>query len=407
MKGKKNQKRAKYHTDDRGHFVWENYFVGGKQKRSKRRVTIIDGKIVEDTDEWLFENADGIFLHQCEHWDLIEPSPLEEGNSQAEGKAVKPPPRNLLLDIYELETAFDILTAIKPEDDDEPYYSFLNLTSGKVVGVEEEEEIASLLHDANFLLMPYHLFEDLHYGALDEFVRCLPPSPLGTDLARAIRGRGAFRRFKEIVFGGDNIVLKHQWWWFETRRKRERIVEWLRHENILPEWGWDILRAPPLPDKRADLLRAVLVFVKDIRHLSGIRRIALIGSLTTPKAIPKDVDLLIEVSDEMPLKQLALHTRKLLGKTLQTGDSCGADVFLCNPRQEYLGRICTWKTCQPGIRKSCLAQHCGRRTYLYDDLQNVCLDPSLIAAPPLELWPKIILHAEIPDDVREELVRQL
>ncbi len=88
MKGKKKQKRAKYHTDDLGHYVWENYFVGGKQKRSKRRVTIIGGKIVEDTDKWLSENADGIYFHQCEHWELIEQSPPKEGSSQAEGKAV-------------------------------------------------------------------------------------------------------------------------------------------------------------------------------------------------------------------------------------------------------------------------------------------------------------------------------
>lgn len=97
-------------------------------------------------------------------------------------------------------------------------------------------------------------------------------------------------------------------------------------------------KQPPLPDKRADLLRAVLDFVRDARSLPGVRRIALIGSLTTPKAIPKDVDLLVEVAD---------------------------------------------------------------------DLQNVRLDPPLIAGPPLELWSDIITRAEIPDDVREELVAAL
>ena len=109
----------------------------------------------------------------------------------------------------------------------------------------------------------------------------------------------------------------------------------------------------------------------------------------------------------MSLKNLAKLTRKLLGKTMQTGDGCGADVFICNPQHEYLGRICSWKECAPGLRKSCQAKHCGQRTYLSDDLQLIHLEPSLIAAPPLELWPEIIMRAEIPDDVREELVSQL
>jgi len=56
---------------------------------------------------------------------------------------------------------------------------------------------------------------------------------------------------------------------------------------------------PPPPDKRAALLRAVLVFVGEARELPGVRRITLLGSLVTSKAIPKDVDVLVEVSDEM------------------------------------------------------------------------------------------------------------
>ena len=71
-KAKKSQKRVKYHTDEQGHYVWENYFVRGKQRRSKLRVTVIDGEIIDDPDEWLLVNADDIFLHQCELWDLIE-----------------------------------------------------------------------------------------------------------------------------------------------------------------------------------------------------------------------------------------------------------------------------------------------------------------------------------------------
>jgi len=320
---------------------------------------------------------------------------------------MKPPIRKLPIDIDDLESAFEFITTVDPAFCDEPCVSLLDLSTGKIVSPDEEEEADELSGDSNYLLLPNDLFEDLSYGSLDEFVESLPDDPLRGRLEKAIHGKGAFRRSKDIVFGGGNVELNHRWHWFETRRRRERIVEWLREENIEPDWGRDIFEAPPLPEKRADLLCAVLAFVKDARRLPGVRRIALFGSLTTPKAIPKDVDLLVEVDNAMPLEPLARLKRQLLGKTMATGDGCGADVFLCNPRQEYLGRICSWKQCAPGIRQACEAQHCGRRTYLYDDLQNLHLDPALITAAPLELWPEIITRAEIPDDVQTLLVAPL
>lgn len=396
-------KKTKCHTDDQGHYVWENFFVRGKQRRTKRRVTVIDGKVIDDPDAWLLANADDAFFHQIERWDLID----QRGDEEETQTTMKPSPRSLRLEIETLEAAFESLAASGSMFDGEPYFSFLDLTTGEVVTTEDEEETDALFADGNHHVLPADLFVGLFYGALDEFVDSLADDPQRGKLAQAIRGKGAFRRFKDIVFGGGDAGLKHRWLWFETRRKRERIVEWLRDENIEPEWGRDILEAPPLPDKRADLLRAVLTFVRDARALPGVRRIALLGSLTTPKAIPKDVDLLVEVADDMPLDPLARLKRQLLGKTMQTGDGCGADVFLCNPQGEYLGRICSWKTCCPGIRQGCQAQHCGRRGFLSDDLQAVRLDPPLIAAPPLELWPEVVVRTGIPDDVREELVAAL
>ncbi len=317
---------------------------------------------------------------------------------------MKPPRRHLHLDILELESAFEFLAAVDPSLSDEPCISFLNLTTGKIVDPEDDEEVEALLASPNHTELPSDLFEELPYGSLDQFVDSLPDGSQRTELEQAICGKGAFRRFKDIVFGGSDVELKHRWSWFDTRRKRERIVEWLREENIEPEWGHDIFEAPPLPNKRADLLRAVLAFVQGSRHLPGVRRVALLGSLATSKPIPKDVDLLVEVDDDMPLDGLARLQRQLLGTTMQTGDSCGADVFLCNPLGNYIGRICSWKSCGPGIRQSCQAQHCGRREYLNDDFQNVRLDAALLAEPPLELWPEIIARTQLPNDVHEALV---
>jgi hypothetical protein len=74
----------------------------------------------------------------------------------------------------------------------------------------------------------------------------------------------------------------------------------------------------------------------------------------------------------------------------------GADVFLARTSGTYLGRTCPWRQCGPGIRSSCHAQHCGG--HLYDDLQIVKLPKELIASPPLVIWPKAVVHDDVPAD---------
>ncbi|MCU0749693.1 MAG: hypothetical protein MUF13_09140, partial [Akkermansiaceae bacterium] len=110
----KKPKKPKYHTDEHGHFVWENFFVRGKQRRRKQRVTVIDGEIIDDLDEWLLVNADDVYLHQIERWDLIEQRRLEEEGPLSEEATMKPPPRKLQIDIDELESAFDFITTVDP-----------------------------------------------------------------------------------------------------------------------------------------------------------------------------------------------------------------------------------------------------------------------------------------------------
>jgi predicted nucleotidyltransferase len=155
---------------------------------------------------------------------------------------------------------------------------------------------------------------------------------------------------------------------------------------------------------REQLLAEAEVFIRKTRSLSGVRRIALFGSILTEKVDPKDVDLLVTIDDAADLAQLAVWARRLQGRLQSAGG--GADVFLADGRGNYLGRTCPWKECRPGIRVACDAQHCGRRPYLHDDLGVIRLLPELTAAPPLELWPEIIRRTELPPDV-ERLLSQL
>ena len=65
----------------------------------------------------------------------------------------------------------------------------------------------------------------------------------------------------------------------------------------------------------------------------------------------------------------------------------GADIFLADGANCYLGRICHYRECH--ARAACQVLHCGRRQHLNDDLLIVALCPALVSTPPIELWPRV------------------
>lgn len=149
--------------------------------------------------------------------------------------------------------------------------------------------------------------------------------------------------------------------------------------------------------RRSQLIAEGRTFIQAARQLPGVTRIALLGSITTGDPDPKDVDLLVTVEDEMDLTGLATLGRRLSGR-LQSLAS-GADIFLASPKKRYLGRLCLWRECAPGIRLSCDALNCGRRHFLHDDLRTVRLPRSLVVSPPVEVWPRVVIRVPIPPDL--------
>lgn len=155
----------------------------------------------------------------------------------------------------------------------------------------------------------------------------------------------------------------------------------------------------------ADVRRALLALAADFitasRALPNVTRVALVGSIVTKKAAPKDIDILVTVGDDADLEPLATSARRLQGRAQSLG--AGADVFLADQSRLYLGRTCPWRTCRPGIRVACDAAHCGRRPFLHDDLRTVTLSPTLVSAPPLEIVPRVVVRVELPADVADWL----
>ena len=141
------------------------------------------------------------------------------------------------------------------------------------------------------------------------------------------------------------------------------------------------------------------------RGIEGVRRIALTGSLATGKEFPKDIDILVTVSDDCDLAPLARLGRQLSGH--MNSHRAGADVFRASEDGRYLGRTCPWRDCGPDYRTRCDALHCGARPYLHDDFNAVHLEEEVIAQPPVVLWPNLAAAEGVLRDVREELVERL
>jgi hypothetical protein len=151
---------------------------------------------------------------------------------------------------------------------------------------------------------------------------------------------------------------------------------------------------------REQLLSHLPWFVSAVTKLPGIRRVALLGSITTNKQNPKDIDYLVVVEDDVDLEPLARLGRKIKGRAQQMNR--GADIFLADAQGRYIGRTCSWKECRAGKRMSCDALNCGKRPYLHDDLATVSLSDETVSAA-LELWPSLVRRVGLPDDLEKTL----
>ena len=91
---------------------------------------------------------------------------------------------------------------------------------------------------------------------------------------------------------------------------------------------------PSVAEPRGPLLLAVRSFVRSARDRPGVLRIALLGSLTTSKLIPKDADVLVTIDGAVELVELARVGRRLQG--IAQTINLGADIFLANEDRSHL-----------------------------------------------------------------------
>lgn len=174
--------------------------------------------------------------------------------------------RQLSIDLSDLELAFETAPG------EMSYY--LNLETGEVVLVTDEaqEELNALheellaagdellagftealaerdlpewMHEAvaqendvdagfgtRYIAVPHAESVD-GYQDMEEFISTVQDARLQYRLEAAIRGRGALRRFKDVLL--DLPRERDAWFAFQASRVRQRVLEWLEDDGIEPQ----------------------------------------------------------------------------------------------------------------------------------------------------------------------------
>jgi hypothetical protein len=145
-----------------------------------------------------------------------------------------PPIRDVPVDWEALEDAF--------ENNAPEVHSYLHLTTGEVLrvvdGVADPQMHSRISSDPNYLRIdPVSSREQ--YRWMERFIPMVDEGELKTKLSQAIDGKGAFRRFKDVLmsFAAD----RERWFTFRSERLRTFMEAWLAAHAIKaiprPTWG--------------------------------------------------------------------------------------------------------------------------------------------------------------------------
>ena len=189
----------------------------------------------------------------------------------------------------------------------DPETGEIELRSDSFVDAEEDEDPESR---GLIAIEPVPSHES--YRHMEDFVERVHDPRARDLLARAIAGRGAFRRFKDTLF--DFPELRQAWFKFHDARMERRALDWLAAEGVVDASAAE--RAmfergdPDLPELSGpfDPVEIAEGVAGDLRRLYGtrFRRVLLFGSWARGDASPEsDIDLLVVLDRvESPWEEL-------------------------------------------------------------------------------------------------------
>jgi hypothetical protein len=186
-------------------------------------------------------------------------------------------PREVPVDWEALEDAF--------ENNAPEVHSYLHIGTGEVLrvvdGIADPEMHARIAVDANYTRIdPVSSREQ--YRWMERFIQMLDDEELVLSLTQAIDGKGAFRRFKDVLM--SRAEERERWFAFRSERLRVFMEAWLAAHALAPVprqvWPVEPEASPPsegsasAPDPRrvrsTDSLRRQ---IRDVIDILGTREL--------------------------------------------------------------------------------------------------------------------------------------
>jgi hypothetical protein len=209
------------------------------------------------------------------------------------------PMREVPVDWEALEDAF--------ENNAPEVHSYLHLTTGEVLrvvdGVADPQMHVRIASDGNYLRIdPVSSREQ--YRLMERFIPMVDEGELRNKLTQAIDGKGAFRRFKDVLM--SFATERERWFTFRSERLRTFMEAWLAAHAITaiarPSWS----EAPPPPEseaipdsvedapksapgKRARNAEALRVHLKELADTLG----------------PRDLDMIVGLAEFLKARRAA------------------------------------------------------------------------------------------------------
>jgi hypothetical protein len=144
------------------------------------------------------------------------------------------PRRKLKIDLSELELAFENASW------EAEYY--LDRETGEIILIGSmittssgvTQQIQNVTDKDRYLQVPHAVPRD-GFRDMERFVETVKDVGLHQALSVAVNGKGAFRRFKDVLH--DYPQERERWFRFQADRVQQRVLEWLDSEDIEPLTG--------------------------------------------------------------------------------------------------------------------------------------------------------------------------
>ncbi|MSP24922.1 MAG: hypothetical protein EXR75_07090 [Myxococcales bacterium] len=231
---------------------------------------------------------------------------LESTPPVAENDA-SPPWKDVAVEWEALEDAF--------ENNAPEVHSYLHVATGDVLrivdGVADPHMHARIAADPAYLrIEPVSSREQ--YRWMERFIPLVEEPPLQEKLTRAIDGKGAFRRFKDVLM--THATIRERWFAFRSERLRIFMEAWLNAHALTPTrripWSAEPdLESAPGTEDVATLPEAVESFAPRARTAESLRR--KLRELVESLGI-RDLELFATFGEFLRIRQASYEARAAL-----------------------------------------------------------------------------------------------